>query len=150
MRYISDISYARIMRYGNPDSHFLRNFGIFLDFSDIWVKSHNKSMFLNFYSCSSLKYSSMTIKVAVNPEKILKFFWSQNFLQSCLSNGNANIFWYLTSKSSIFPFFKVHQKMDFWLNILGRKLHFKVTKMALIIIKCSKESEYEVKCCCIT
>ena len=150
MRYISDISYARIMKYGNPDIYFLRFFWIFLDFPDIWIKVHNNIMFLNSYPISCKKYYLMTIKVAVNPEKILKFFWSQNFLQSCLIYGNAKIFWYLTSKRSIFPFFKVHQKMDFWLNILGRKLHFKVTKMALIIIKCSKESEYEVKCCCIT
>ena len=79
MRYISDISYARIMRYGNPDRHFLRKFEIFLDFSDIWVKLHNKIMFLNFYPFSSLKYSSMTIERAVNPEKILKFFWVSKF-----------------------------------------------------------------------
>ena len=45
MRYISDISYARIMRYGNPDTHFLRKFWIFSDVIDIWVKIHNKTMF---------------------------------------------------------------------------------------------------------
>ena len=79
MRYISDISYARIMKYGNPDIYFLRFFWIFLDFPDIWVKVHNNIMFLNSYPISCRKYYSMTIKVAVNPEKILKFFFVSKF-----------------------------------------------------------------------
>ena len=124
MRYISDISYARIMKYGNPDIYFLRFFWIFLHFPDIWVKVHNNIMFLNSYPISCRKYYSMTIKVAVNPEKILKFFLSQNFLHNLLNCSSAKIFWYLTSTSPIFPFFKVHQKMDFRKNITGRKLYF--------------------------
>ena len=79
MRYISDISYARIMKYGNPDIHFLRLFKKILDFPDIWVKVHNNIMFLNSYPISFIKYYSMTIKVAVNPEKILKFFFVSKF-----------------------------------------------------------------------
>ena len=79
MRYISDISYARIMKYGNPDIYFLRFFWIFLDFPDIWVKVHNNIMFLNSYPISCRKYYSMTIKVAVNPEKILKIFFVSKF-----------------------------------------------------------------------
>ena len=55
MRYISDISYARIMKYGNPDTHFLRFFKFFLDIQHIWVKLNNKITFLIFFPISCLK-----------------------------------------------------------------------------------------------
>ena len=55
MRYISDISYARIIRYGNPDTHFLRFLEFFLDIQDIWVKLHYKIIFLILFPISCLK-----------------------------------------------------------------------------------------------